>query len=482
MTYVDSSIQTQENTLAGWMISIVDAGVLEFQCQSGYFTIDGASPLLATVADCARNGATIRFLLGSNGGVTLASHVSYLLGALGTPRENVSLGIVSFENSLFHPKVYLFKRANGSRTAYVGSANLTRSGVSGLNVEAGIILDSEAGDPEEIFDEISDRIGAWFEGSAIGLSNVSGPIDIENLIARGTLSLTRPPRRHSEGIEDGVAGDPNTPNPARRTPLIRIDPVNIENQSTEVRPALERTAPSARLSSQNFALNTEASYHYPQGTHLGHILSILFYFSVDRSSGPYDDDFIRLKGNLGEGRKAAYRRQIKYKLQAAMELGLVTDARYTENIESFIPALTESGRQVWSLIEPIIDLERLSYVTDENGAFSTRMPLSASGYNDLIRSFFDLDPDLKTRFVSLLLSVPAVDQMLQFLRECPEGEILKSQIYSNFFSSAAVVDFCNSVGVDPATDEGAKHRCPFLLNILETCGLITQRASSVEIV
>jgi superfamily II DNA or RNA helicase len=48
---------------------------------------------------------------------------------------------------------------------------------------------------------------------------------------------------------------------------------------------------------------TEASYHYPQGTHLGHILSILYFFGTgNRKGSPFDDEYIRLRGNLGEGR------------------------------------------------------------------------------------------------------------------------------------------------------------------------------------
>ena len=60
---------------------------------------------------------------------------------------------------------------------------------------------------------------------------------------------------------------------------------------------------------------TEASYHYPQGTHLSHILSILYFFgSGTRSGSPYDDEYVRLRGGFGVGRIANYRRQVKYKL------------------------------------------------------------------------------------------------------------------------------------------------------------------------
>jgi superfamily II DNA or RNA helicase len=58
---------------------------------------------------------------------------------------------------------------------------------------------------------------------------------------------------------------------------------------------------------------TEASYCYPQGTHIGHLLSILKYFGSGQREGThFDDNYIRLRGGLGEGRIALYRRQVKY--------------------------------------------------------------------------------------------------------------------------------------------------------------------------
>ena len=53
---------------------------------------------------------------------------------------------------------------DGSEAAYVGSANLTPPGLS-LHVEAGILLDSNDGDPASILREIATAIDAWFTGS-----------------------------------------------------------------------------------------------------------------------------------------------------------------------------------------------------------------------------------------------------------------------------------------------------------------------------
>ena len=85
----------------------------------------------------------------------MASHIAFLAGALNIPQRHISLGVVSFDTALFHPKVYHFIRENGSQTAYVGSANLTGPGISGMNIEAGIILDSQDGDSPTVLNEIT---------------------------------------------------------------------------------------------------------------------------------------------------------------------------------------------------------------------------------------------------------------------------------------------------------------------------------------
>jgi hypothetical protein len=146
MRYIDSSIRSSEETVAFWMQEAVQAGIRELRCQSGYFTLEGLSLLLPALKKCASDGSTVRLLIGSNQGVTVASHVAFIAGTLGIPRENVSIGIVSFDGSLFHPKAYHIVRTDGTQTAYVGSANLTGPAIEGSNIEAGVILDTREAD------------------------------------------------------------------------------------------------------------------------------------------------------------------------------------------------------------------------------------------------------------------------------------------------------------------------------------------------
>lgn len=457
------------------------SGVDEFRCQAGYFTLEGASVLLPALANCARRNARIFLLLGSNGGATLASHVAYLAGKLDVPRENVSLGIVKFADCLFHPKVYVFSRSDGSKTCYVGSANMTGAGVSGKNVEAGIILDTAEGDDAEILDQISSRIEFWFEGRLSGLTIVGGHNDIDRLLESRSLAQEARARSRDPGEEGAVASERSDLVAFRRRPLYEL-------------PALpdgaagggEKPRPFPQLSAQEFeslTARTEASFHYPQGTHLGHILSILAYFSGDRNGTPFDDEFIKLTGGFGDGRIATYRRQVKFKLLASMELGLIADIRLSDDISDYAVVLTERGRILWSLIAPFLDTNILVFDMGDEGVYSTRMRREAREYNAIVAAALEESDELKAAYLDTMLGMPAADQMLRFLRGIskPGIPVPKNQIYEEFFRFQPVLDFCNAVGISPATEEGARHRCPFLLNILESCGLLRQSPTEVTL-
>ena len=85
-------------------------------------------------------------------------------------------------------------------------------------------------------------------------------------------------------------------------------------------------------------------------------------------------------------------------------------------------------------------------------------------------------------YSEILENMSAVAQMKNFLVSVVVGEkVNKSLIYKEFFRYPDVLEFCDLVGIDPASEEGAKHRCPFLLNILESIGFIEQGRSEVTL-
>jgi hypothetical protein len=51
--------------------------------------------------------------------------------------------------------------------------------------------------------------------------------------------------------------------------------------------------------------------------------------------------------------------------------------------------------------------------------------------------------------------------------------------YDSFFDSKPVRAFCDLMGIEVATHEGARHRCPYLINLLDACGIVTQSQTVV---
>jgi superfamily II DNA or RNA helicase len=225
---------------------------------------------------------------------------------------------------------------------------------------------------------------------------------------------------------------------------------------------------------------TEASYHYPQGTHLGHILSILYFFgSGKRAGSPFDDEYIRLRGGLGEGRLSTYRRQVKYKLQAAMELGIITDDRHYPDGADYPLELTPLGRELYEALMPLFKTVNLDFSRGEDGIPTTRMD-DEDAMNGAIKDLLNKDAKARGVFFRVFLQMHAVQQMLAFLYHIEQRtNIPRSVIYEQFFQAPFVKQYCDQEGIEETTLEASRRRCPFLLNILESCGITNSERSEV---
>lgn len=220
---------------------------------------------------------------------------------------------------------------------------------------------------------------------------------------------------------------------------------------------------------------TEASYHYPQGVHLGHLLSILKVFGApSRRNTHFDARYIRLRGGFDGGRLGNYQRQVKYKLQAAMELGIVTDDRTFGADEDVPLALTAAGKQLYSSLRTLLNSLDLKFEI-EGGVPSSDMALESKEYNDKIQDFLARNATARAIFLKTFVRMPAVVQMLlYFYRVVRTMSVSRTTVYSEFFETPFVMEFCDREGIEPATEEASKRRCPFLINVLDACGLVSQ--------
>ncbi len=117
-----------------------------------------------------------------------------LVDVLGLPRPNALLGVVRYADGYYHPKTIHLRYRGGRQVAYVGSSNLTSRGINGLNVEAGMVLDTDEGDSADVLDRIELAIRQWFVLRPGGLFEVETHDDVDRLQASGILTIERPAR------------------------------------------------------------------------------------------------------------------------------------------------------------------------------------------------------------------------------------------------------------------------------------------------
>lgn len=193
--YVDSGSRQSQDALGTWLEQELMGPVppTALRLQSGFYGSASLGYLEGALSSLEQADGHTRILVGSNDGQTPRSDIADLLAIAGQPRTNLRLGVVSFQTGFFHPKVYHFVRDDGSMTAYVGSANLTAPGVRSLHVEAGLILDSKAGDAATLGD-IANAIDEWFRAARPGLYEVTVDSDLDPLVQANVIGVTRPPR------------------------------------------------------------------------------------------------------------------------------------------------------------------------------------------------------------------------------------------------------------------------------------------------
>jgi hypothetical protein len=195
MRYIDTGTRDPAQALGSWLAENVqaDPSLVQLRWQTGFFTPDSLGYFVPALARLREFDGVLEVLVGSNDGRTQRAGVEALLAVAGPARANQRIGIVSFENGYFHPKTVHIVRRDGSTGAYVGSANLTGSGVAALHVEAGILLDTREGDEATVISQVAAAIDWWFAEQRQGLTVVTEPADLDALVASGVLNVPPPP-------------------------------------------------------------------------------------------------------------------------------------------------------------------------------------------------------------------------------------------------------------------------------------------------
>ena len=233
MRYIDTGQgDPREEAVFAWLREALTPDVVGIRWQSGYFEAGVLGSLASTLGRLAAEDLDAMVLIGSNDCETGVSAIRKLVDLLRLPRAGGKLGIVSYANGSYHPKTVHICYRDGREVAYVGSANLTSRGINGLNVEAGIVLDTGEGDAAEVLTAIKEAVADWFEWRPEGLYVVDGHEDIDDLEWRGILKEASVPG--SSVVGSGAAGVSGLARRLRRHALPPLPGGDVEDdEATE---------------------------------------------------------------------------------------------------------------------------------------------------------------------------------------------------------------------------------------------------------
>jgi hypothetical protein len=168
------------------------------------------------------------------------------------------------------------------------------------------------------------------------------------------------------------------------------------------------------------------------------------------------------------------------KLQAMMEMGLLVDYRKTTD-DSFSLIFTNKGEQVYNALKDLLPTIDFSFKTGGKAEISWKMNCEST-INQIIRNYLKQNQNTQIVVRDILLEMDAVNLLLKYLYSIQRKRvILKSDIYDDFFKAPFVKQYLDRQGIEPASKEGARHRIPFLFNILEALGIIDQRTREIEL-
>ena len=205
MRYIDNGAGNRaEVALLPLLQGLLTTDVVGLRWQSGYFDARVLGVFGSALQRLAQEDLNTAVLVGSNKRQTSAPSIHLLTHLLALPRSNAHLGVVSYADGLYHPKTVHLSYSSGREVAYVGSANLTSPGLNGLNIEAGIVLDTDEGDSARVLRDIRCTIDEWFRTCPDGLFQVKEREDVGQLEEKGILATeaTEPqPNRPRNGAD-----------------------------------------------------------------------------------------------------------------------------------------------------------------------------------------------------------------------------------------------------------------------------------------
>src|SRR5690606_13524210 len=122
-----------------------------------------------------------------------------------------------------------------------------------------------------------------------------------------------------------------------------------------------------------------------------------------------------------------------------------------------------------------------SFKTDGKSALSWSMNCEST-INSSIKNFLDSNPEAKRIVRTIFLQMDAASLLLKYLYAIQrKASVRKAEIYDDFFEAPFVRAYLDRHGLEQPTEKVRKRRVPFLLNILDALGIISQSASEITV-
>lgn len=215
---------------------------------------------------------------------------------------------------------------------------------------------------------------------------------------------------------------------------------------------------------------TKASYHYPQGTHLGHIFYIIKTLGDKRFTDLVNPDLYISSDGVSK-----LARQTRYKIWACMEIGFLYDDRNPEEeaVDDTFKNLTPQGKVLYDILcKYVTDTDFYDFNEGGKTEFSWSMVHDEQYFNDFIRN---LPATEQSKLSDIFMNMDAVKHMLIYLFHENKNitHFNKGNVYQTFFSAPFVQEYFDMNGISVPSEEGAKRRLPFILNITNAFNIIT---------
>ena len=155
-----------------------------------------------------------------------------------------------------------------------------------------------------------------------------------------------------------------------------------------------------------------------------------------------------------------------------MEIGFIFDDRnpLSEVDDTTFTHLTSEGRLLYNILNEYVKDDSF-YAFNSAKELTWEMEHDAQYYNDFVKS---LPTDVKLKLEKVFFNMDAVRHMTRYLfhENKNKDKFLRSDIYSNYFNTPFIKQYFDMNGIEQDSEEGAKRRLPFILNILEAFKIV----------